>query len=122
VLPSELAAVPWPALLVSANGAVLAASPTAVALLGMNPNDIDALEDRFELLSTSGQPVAKEEHPLHRATRGELFQVGAIWRDRDSGRELSQRSARSHRVWGEARSGGGLPGHHRAQATSEPTP
>jgi GAF domain-containing protein len=62
-----------------------------VALLGMKPNDIDALEDRFELLSTSGQPMAKEEHPLRRATRAELFQVGAIWRDRDSGRELSLR-------------------------------
>jgi PAS domain S-box-containing protein len=91
VLPSELAAVPWPALLVSANGAVLAASPTAVALLGMSPSDITELEDRFELLSTSGQPLGREEHPLRRATRGELFQVGGIWRDRDSGSELSLR-------------------------------
>jgi PAS domain S-box-containing protein len=91
VLPSELTAVPWPALLVGANGAVLAASPEAVALLGMSPSDITALEDRFELLSTSGQPVQSEEHPLRRAARGELFQVGGIWRDRDSARELSLR-------------------------------
>jgi len=91
VLPSELAAVPWPALLVSANGAVLAASPAAVALLGMTPGDIAALEDRFELLSAAGQLVPREEHPLRRAARGELFQVGGIWRDRESGRELSLR-------------------------------
>ena len=92
MLPSELATLPWPALLVSANGAVLAASPAAMALLGMSPSDIAALEDRFELLSTSGQPVPREEHPLRRAARGELFQVGGIWRDRhDSGRELSLR-------------------------------
>ncbi len=91
VLPSELTALPWPALLVGANGAVLAASPEAVALLGMNPSDIAALEDRFELLSASGQPVPSEAHPLRRAARGELFQVGGIWRDRDSERELSLR-------------------------------
>jgi PAS domain S-box-containing protein len=91
VLPSELTAVPWPALLVGANGAVLAASPEAVALLGMSPSDIAALEGRFELLSTSGQPVPSEEHPLRRAARAELFQVGGIWRDRDSARELSLR-------------------------------
>jgi PAS domain S-box-containing protein len=91
VLPSELTAVPWPALLVSGNGAVLAASAEAVTLLGMNPGNIAALEDRFELLSTSGQPVPGEEHPLRRATRGELFQVGGIWRDRHSARELSLR-------------------------------
>jgi PAS domain S-box-containing protein len=91
VLPSELTAVPWPALLVSANGAVLAASSSAVALLGVSPSDIAALEARFEVLSTSGQPVSREEHPLRRATHGELFQVAGIWRDRDSGRELSLR-------------------------------
>ena len=61
MVPSELALVPWPALLVSANGAVIATSPAAVALLGMTPSDIAALEDRFELLSTSGQPVASED-------------------------------------------------------------
>jgi signal transduction histidine kinase/GAF domain-containing protein len=91
VLPGDLAAVPWPALLVSANGAVLAASPGAVALLGMRPSDIAALEDRFEVLSTAGQPVPRDQHPLQRASRAELFQVGGIWRDRDSGRELSLR-------------------------------
>ncbi|HEX9287912.1 MAG TPA: ATP-binding protein [Anaeromyxobacteraceae bacterium] len=91
MLPSELAAVPWPALLVSANGAVLAASPAAVAMLGMTPADIAALEERFELLSAAGQPVPREEHPLRRAARGELFQVGGLWRDRESGRELSLR-------------------------------
>lgn len=80
VLPADLAAVPWPALLVSANGAILAASPSAVALLGARPSDIAAFEDRFELLSTSGQPVAPDQHPLRRATRGELFEVGGIWR------------------------------------------
>jgi signal transduction histidine kinase len=83
--------VPWPALLVGANGAVLAASPEALTLLGTSPSDIAALEDRFELLSTSGQPVPSEEHPLRRAVRGELFQVGGIWRDRHSGRELPLR-------------------------------
>ena len=88
MLPSDLDAVPWPALLVGANGAVLAASPEAVALLGVSPSDIAALEDRFELLSTSGQPVPTEELPLRRAARGELFQVGGIWRDRDSAPEL----------------------------------
>ncbi len=83
--------MPWPALLVGANGAVLAASPEAVALLGTSPSDIAALEDRFELLSTSGQPVPSEAHPLRRAARGELFQVEGIWRDRDSARELTLR-------------------------------
>ena len=91
MLPSELASVPWPALLVSANGAILAASPSAVALLGATPSDIGALEDRFEPLSTSGQPVPAAEHPLRRAMHGELFEVGGIWRDRVSGRELSLR-------------------------------
>jgi signal transduction histidine kinase len=91
LLPSDLAGVPWPALLVGANGAVLATSPEAVALLGMSPSDIGALEARFELLSTSGQPFPNEQHPLRRAARGELFQVGGVWRDRTSARELSLR-------------------------------
>jgi PAS domain S-box-containing protein len=91
VLPSELAAVPWPALLVSANGAVIAASPPAVALLGIDPTNIASIEDRFELLSARGQPLAQNEHPLRRAARAELFEVGGVWRDRESGRELSLR-------------------------------
>ena len=88
MLPNELTALPWPALLVSANGAVLAASPPAVALLGTDPSDIAVLEQRFELLSSSRQPITGNEHPLRRATRAELFEVGGIWRDRASGREL----------------------------------
>lgn len=86
MLPSEIGRVPWPALLVSARGVVLAASPAAVSLLGLSPSHITELEDRFELLSTSGQPVTAEEHPLRRAMRTELFEVGGIWRDRESGR------------------------------------
>jgi PAS domain S-box-containing protein len=54
----------------------------------MNPSDIVELEDRFELLSTTGQPVPREAHPLRRAARGELIQVGGVWRDRSSAREL----------------------------------
>jgi PAS domain S-box-containing protein len=91
VLPSEVEAVPWPALLVSANGTVLAASAAAVALLGMRPSHVAELEARFDLFSPSGQPIAEDARPLRRATRAELFEVAGIWRDRDSGRELSTR-------------------------------
>jgi hypothetical protein len=91
VLPSELRAVPWPALLVSSNGAVLAASPAAVALIGMCPGAIAEVEDRFELLSAGGKPFVRDERPLRRVTRAELFEVAGIWRDRVSGRELSLR-------------------------------
>jgi PAS domain S-box-containing protein len=91
VQPSDLVVLPWPALLVSANGAIRAASPAAVELLGFAPSDVAALEHRFQPLSTSGLPVVADQHPLRRATRGELFEVGGIWRDRDSGRELSLR-------------------------------
>ena len=89
--PSDLVVLPWPALLVSPNGAIRAASPAAVELLGFAPSDIAALEHRFQPLSTSGLPVAADQHPLRRAARGELFEVGGIWRDRDTGRELSLR-------------------------------
>jgi PAS domain S-box-containing protein len=91
VLPSELQSVPWPALLVSSNGAVLAASPAAVALIGMRPGDIATVEDRFELLSAHGEPIVRDERPLRRAMRAELFEVAGIWRDRASGRELPLR-------------------------------
>jgi len=91
VLASEIAAVPWPALLVSRKGAVLAASPAAVALIGFKPETIAELEGRFELLSRSGEPVAEEARLLHRVSRGELFEASGVWRDRDTGRELSLR-------------------------------
>jgi signal transduction histidine kinase len=91
VLPSELAAVPWPALLVSAKGVVIATSPAAVALLGISPSTIAAIEERCELLSPSGQPVAQDELPWRRAARAELFEIDGIWRDRESGRERSVR-------------------------------
>ncbi|HTP51585.1 MAG TPA: ATP-binding protein [Anaeromyxobacteraceae bacterium] len=91
MLPSELAAVPWPALLVDANGAVLAVSPAAAALLGKAPGDVAALEARFEPLSPSGRPVSTGDHPVRRITRGEIFEAGGAWRDRESGRELSLR-------------------------------
>ena len=91
MLASEIAAVPWPALLVSRRGTVLAASPAALALIGFRPSTIAELEDRFELLSRSGERVADEVRPLRRATRAEVFEASGIWRDRDTGRELSLR-------------------------------
>lgn len=92
MLPSELEGVPWPALLVSANGEVRAASPRALALLGISRSDLATLEERFEPLTSLGDPVPNEERPLRRAARSELFEVDGIWRDRDSKRELSIRS------------------------------
>ena len=41
--------------------------------------------------SASGQPVANYDRPLRRAARTEFFEVGGIWRDRETGRELSVR-------------------------------
>lgn len=91
-LPSNpLETVPWPALLVTASGAVLAVSPAAAALLGMTPTNIAAIEDRFEALTASGQPVEEDHRPLHRAARAEIFEAVGRWRDRDGGRELSLR-------------------------------
>jgi signal transduction histidine kinase len=91
VLVSEIAAVPWPALLVSRKGSVLAASPAAVALIGFTPSTVGEIEDRFELLSGSGEPVAQDARPLRRATRAEVFEASGIWRNRDTGRELPLR-------------------------------
>jgi signal transduction histidine kinase len=91
VEPSDLASVPWPALLVSRSGAVVAASPTATALIGFTPTTVTQLEDRFELLSSSGAPAPLEARPVRRATRGEFFETSGTWRDRISGRGLSLR-------------------------------
>jgi signal transduction histidine kinase len=91
VLASEVVAVPWPALLVAANGAVLAASPAAVALLGFRPSHVAALESRFEFLSVSGDVIPESAGPLRRATRAELFEEAGVWRDREAPRELSVR-------------------------------
>jgi PAS domain S-box-containing protein len=91
VLPSELAALPWPALLVSRDGVVLAASSAAVALIGFEPSNLAEIEERFELLTVSGESVAQDSRPLRRAARAEFFEASGIWRDRDSGRELSLR-------------------------------
>ncbi len=91
MVPGELATVPWPALLVSRDGGVFAASPAAVALIGFTPSSVVEIEDRFELLSGSGEPVARDAHPLRRAASAEFFEASGIWRDRDSGRELSLR-------------------------------
>ncbi len=87
----EVEALPWPALLVAPSGRVLASSAAAESLLGVRPSDVAAVEGRFELLSASGQPIAEGERPLRRAARAELFEVAGIWRDRESGRELSLR-------------------------------
>jgi PAS domain S-box-containing protein len=91
MLAREIESLPWPALLVSPSGAVLAASPSAVAMLGTRPSTIDAVEARFDLLSPTGQPVPQHKRPLRRAARAELFEVAGIWRDRESGRELPVR-------------------------------
>jgi PAS domain S-box-containing protein len=91
VLATELDAVPWPALLVGADGVVLGSSPSAVKLLGTRPSHVAELEERFEMLSASGRPVPEGDHPLRRAARGEPFEVAGTWRDRESGRELSLR-------------------------------
>ena len=91
MLPSELAALPWPALLVSRDGVVLAASSAAVALIGFEPSNLAEIEERFELLTVSGESVAQDSRPLRRAARAEFFEASGIWRDRDSGRELSLR-------------------------------
>jgi PAS domain S-box-containing protein len=87
MLAREIEALPWPALLVSAKGTVLAASPAAVSLLGIRPSTVQAIEDRFDLLSPSGQPVPPDQRPLRRAMRTELFEVAGIWRDRETQRE-----------------------------------
>jgi signal transduction histidine kinase len=91
VLSSEMASLPWPALLVSREGAVLAASSAARTLLGFEPSHIAGIEDRFDFLLGSGESVAQDARPLRRAARAEFFEASGIWRDRDSGRELSLR-------------------------------
>jgi PAS domain S-box-containing protein len=91
VHPSELAALQWPALLVNRHGVVLAASSAAVALIGFEPSDVAEIEERFDFLSESGASVAQDAGPLRRATRAEFFEASGMWRDRDSGRELSLR-------------------------------
>jgi signal transduction histidine kinase len=91
VLPSELAALPWPALLVSRSGVVLAVSSAAVALIGFEPGNVAEIEERFDFLSGSGESIAQDAHPLRRAARAEFFEASGIWRDRGSGRELSLR-------------------------------
>jgi PAS domain S-box-containing protein len=89
--PSEIAALPWPALLVSRSGSVLAASAAAAGLIGFTPNTVADIEDRFQLLSPSGEVVAQDGRPLRRVARGEIFEASGVWRDRGSGRHLSLR-------------------------------
>jgi signal transduction histidine kinase len=91
VLPSELSVLPWPAFLVSRNGAVLAASSAALALIGFEPSNVAEIEERFDFVSESGASIPQDARPLRRATRAEFFEASGIWRDRDSGRELSLR-------------------------------
>jgi signal transduction histidine kinase len=91
VRASDVAVLPWPALLVSRQGSVLGASPAAVELIGFTPGHVADVESRFELLSGSCEPVAPELRPLRRAARAELFEVAGVWRDRDTGRELPVR-------------------------------
>jgi PAS domain S-box-containing protein len=91
VLITKLASIPWPALLLSSDGAVVGASPAAAELLGAVPPNITALEERFELLAADGQPSTSQEHPLHGAVRGEPLDLEGTWRDRHSGRQLGLR-------------------------------
>lgn len=81
---TDLAAVPWPALVLSRDGGVLGSS-AANALLGFEPRDVSGLEARFEVTGAGGSPLARDAGPWRRAVRGEPFEEEEGWRDRVSG-------------------------------------
>lgn len=86
----EFLSVPWPSLAVRSNGTVLA-SHAAVALLGFAPGNVGDLEQRFEVLTTEGEPIVDGAQPWQRAARGDRFQEDERWRDRVTASQLAVR-------------------------------
>jgi signal transduction histidine kinase len=77
----DVQSVPWPSLAIRGNTAVVA-SNAASALLGFAPTSVEDLEQRFEVLTAEGEPVADSAQPWRRAARGERFEEHQRWRDR----------------------------------------
>jgi signal transduction histidine kinase len=82
--PAELASVPWPTLVIGADGAALA-SESAVRVLGFSPHNVRELEERVEVLSSAGAPLPGDAWPWRRVARGESFEDDERWRDRITG-------------------------------------
>ena len=83
----DLAAVPWPSLVVGRDGAVIA-SDAAIQMLGFAPRGVQELEQRIVVLSSAGEPVLDGEQPWRRAARSRPFEDDERWRDRVTGEEL----------------------------------
>jgi len=88
--PAELAAVPWPVLVIDPDGAALASEPAA-GVLGFSPRSVEQLEQRIDVLSSAGEPLSGDAWPWRRAARGESFQEDERWRDRITGAQSAVR-------------------------------
>ena len=75
-------ALPWPVLLVLPDG-TLSASPSAERLLGYSPGSAAALEETFEVASSSGETVPPARLPWRR--RDAPFEEKQDWIDRHLG-------------------------------------
>jgi PAS domain S-box-containing protein len=86
----DVATVPWPSLVIGGNGDV-SVSPSAAELLGFAPGSVRDLEERIEVVTSDGVPVAEGARPWRRAARGEQFQEDERWRVRATAAQLALR-------------------------------
>jgi signal transduction histidine kinase len=87
VTPAEFGGLPWAALLLGADGRLLAASLPAADLLGFTPATVESLEERLEVRSSAGV-LQGAALPWRRAPREDRFEESEVWIDVASGRRL----------------------------------
>lgn len=90
MVPGDFVGLPWPALLLGADGSLMAMSAAAVRLLGFTADTLEILDARLEVLIASGV-LRGDALPWRRAGRGERFEESEVWVEPGSGRRLPLR-------------------------------